>query len=199
MEQDWTKLAEELLSMEAEDIAVRERLVVEGVLYDGYHPEMEAVHKKNSAALERIVEEYGWPGNMTVGEDAARAACRIALNSISSPDLMRKWLPLMQTVAEAGDIDFRYVALIEDCICFHERRPQKYGTIFDWDENGNMSPWTLQDPPNVDERRMEIGLPPLVQQIEDCRESARRENAQPPEDYDAWVRQAQEWRDRVGW
>ncbi len=196
---DWTKIAEQLLSMEATDMAVRERLVAEGVLYDGYHPDMEAVHKKNSATLDTIVEDYGWPSMITVGEDAARAACRIALNAISTPDLMRKWLPLMQAAAEADDLDFRYVALIEDCIAFHERRPQRYGTIFDWDENGKMSPWTLEDPPNVDERRLEIGLPPLVQQIEDCRLSAEREKAKAPEDIEAWLEKAQAWRDSVGW
>jgi hypothetical protein len=47
----------------AEDERVRERLAADGSLFDGYHPEMEAVHRAN-AARRREMEEWarrmGW-------------------------------------------------------------------------------------------------------------------------------------------
>jgi len=56
------ELRRELLAMQAEDLRVRELLIAREELSRGYHPEMEAVHKRNSARLREIVDEVGWPG-----------------------------------------------------------------------------------------------------------------------------------------
>ena len=43
---------ETLLAAARRDLETRERLVRDGSLFDGYHPEMEAVHLENAALLE---------------------------------------------------------------------------------------------------------------------------------------------------
>ncbi|MBL9104753.1 MAG: hypothetical protein JNL82_27665 [Myxococcales bacterium] len=43
------ELRAELLRWIAEDDATRERLARDGGLFAGYHPEMEAVHRRNAA------------------------------------------------------------------------------------------------------------------------------------------------------
>jgi hypothetical protein len=54
-------LRDELLAMAAEDRAVRAELAADGSLFAGYHPRMEAVHRRNAARLTEIIEAHGWP------------------------------------------------------------------------------------------------------------------------------------------
>ena len=44
-------LREELISMAADDGAMRERLVEDGSLFDGYNPLMAIVHRRNGDRL----------------------------------------------------------------------------------------------------------------------------------------------------
>ncbi|MBC8069469.1 MAG: hypothetical protein IAG13_14125, partial [Deltaproteobacteria bacterium] len=55
-------LRRELLERIEHDDTVRERLARDGSLFDGYHPEMEAVHRTNAAWLAELVARAGWPG-----------------------------------------------------------------------------------------------------------------------------------------
>jgi hypothetical protein len=63
--------------------------------------------------------------------------------------------------------------MLTDRIRVLEGRAQLYGTQFDWDQNGVMSPLPIEDEPGVDQRRAQLGLEPLAQAI-----SHRRLNAQ---------------------
>src|SRR5579871_3027131 len=63
-------LRAELLEMERCDRAVRAALVARGELHrPGYHPEMEAVHRRHNARMRAIIAACGWPGYTLVGED----------------------------------------------------------------------------------------------------------------------------------
>lgn len=44
-------LREELLATEAEDRRVRAELAADGSLFDGYHPRMAEVHRRNAGRL----------------------------------------------------------------------------------------------------------------------------------------------------
>lgn len=50
-------LRAELVAMEADDLRVRARLAADRSLFHGYHPEMEAVHRRNAARLREIIAE----------------------------------------------------------------------------------------------------------------------------------------------
>src|SRR4051794_34670761 len=92
-------LRQELLAMAEEDQRVRAELAADGSLFQGYHPDMQAVHDRNAARLTEIVEGYGWPGRSLVGEDGARAACLILHHAIGHPALQRRGLVLLQQAA----------------------------------------------------------------------------------------------------
>lgn len=192
-------LKQQLLDMAEEDRKTRARLAGEGVLYDGYHPDMEEVHVRNAHTLKNIVELYGWPKKSEVGAEAADAAWKVLVHSISVPGLMRKCAPLFKAAAESGEASPLHFAILEDAICFHEGRPQTYGTIFDWDENGEMNPWKIEEPESVDERRESLGMPRLEEDIEKIRESVRGENGKPPEDFEERQRRMEAWRKKAGW
>lgn len=95
MQQPDESLRQALLAMKEEDLSVRAALIAEGVLSDGYHPRMEAVHRSNAARLTGIIERYGWPGKSLVGEDGAEAAWLIAQHAIGDPPFMRRCLLLL--------------------------------------------------------------------------------------------------------
>jgi uncharacterized protein DUF6624 len=192
-------LCEELLSMAAEDGAVRARLAEDASLFDGYNPLMAIVHRRNGDRLAEIVDEHGWPGISLVGEDGADAAWLVLKHAISQPDLQRRLLPVVEGAVAAGDAPPWHAATLEDGIAFYEGRPQRYGTMFDWDESGDMRPWMIEDPAGVDERRALVGLPRLAEQLAGMQGGAEAEGENRPADPKARLREADEWARSVGW
>jgi hypothetical protein len=189
-------LRQQLLAMVAEDRRVRAELAATGELYQGYAPRMEDVHRRNAEDLLAIVREHGWPGRALVGEDGMHAAWLVLQHAIGQPEVQRGCLPLMREAVAHGDATAAQVAYLEDRIAFFERRPQRYGTQFDWDERGFMNPWPIEDPEGVDARRAEVGLPPLAERIAQIRKQTA--GAVPP---DHAKRQAEmlAWSRSVGW
>jgi hypothetical protein len=192
-------LHEELLAMAGEDGAMRERLVADGSLFDGYNPLMAIVHRRNGDRLSEIVEAHGWPGRSLVGEDGADAAWLVLKHAIGDPGLQRRCLPLLELAAAGGEIPPWHFATLLDGIRFYEGRPQVYGSMFDWDENGELAPWPIEDADEVDQRRALVGLPPLAEQIQSVRMAAGAEGDRRPADPAARRREADEWARSVGW
>jgi hypothetical protein len=194
-----SELRDRLLAMEAADRRRRAELLAQGLLGDGYHPQMEAVHRQNAAALAAIIEEHGWPGRTLVGEEGAHSAWFVLQHSIGNPSLQRRGLALLREAAEKGEIPILQVAYLEDRIRFFEGRPQLYGTQFDWDENGELSPHPIENPAGVDLRRASVGLGPLAERIRQLREEAARSGERPPADWAEQQRKSQDWARSVGW
>jgi hypothetical protein len=187
-------LAEELLAMAAEDLRVRERLERDGSLFEGYHPKMRAVHERNADRLAAVIAEHGWPGAELVGAEAAQAAWLIVQHAISRPALMRSVLVLL---TDAGGVPRWQAAMLEDRICVFEGRAQRFGTAFDWDEQGEMSPRPIEEPEQVDRYRAEVGLPPLAQVTAEHRRQAEREPR--PTNLAARNAEADAFAHEVGW
>lgn len=192
-------LRDELLRMRAADERVREELASDGCLYEGYHPRMAEVHQKHGARLSGIIDEHGWPVKSLVGSDGAEAAWLIAQHDISNPSLLRRCLKLIEKAVEQGEASAQQMALLTDRIRVFEGRPQIYGTSFDWDEQGEMSPCEIEDTENVDERRSSVGLTPLAENIRRQREGVARTIERPPADWHARRKRMEEWARFVGW
>jgi hypothetical protein len=192
-------LRDDLVAMAQEDQRVRADLAADGSLSDGYHPTMQAVHDKNAARLTEIIEQYGWPGRWLVGEEGARAAWLVLQHAIAHPDLQRRGLVLLQQAVAEGEVPAAEAAMLEDRIAFLEGRPQRYGTQYDWNEGGQLGPWTIEDEANVDERRREVGLPPLAENTRRIRGGLARDGETPPRDWAERQRRAEEWARSVGW
>lgn len=189
------ELREKLLAMRDEDVRVREELAASGELFDGYHETMEKVHLENAAELERMIDEHGWLGKSTVGADGADAAWLIVQHAISLPDFSRRCLKLIEKAVADGEAEPKHAAYLHDRIAFFERRPQKYGTQSDWNAEGKMAVWTLEDEEKVNEYRGEVGLPPLESLVWENEET--RGNM--PKDYHARQKGFDKWAATVGW
>jgi hypothetical protein len=185
--------------MAEEDLRVRTELEREGVLFDGYHPRMEVVHRRNAKRLLAILSETGWPGRSTVGEDGARAAWLVLQHSIGTPQLMRRGLTLVQESVRTGEATPTEAAMLEDRIRILSGLPQIYGTQFDWDENGVMNPEPIEEADTVDARRGAIGLPPLADRLREIRDQVARSGEKAPSDLHARRREKERWAREVGW
>lgn len=194
MSENWRPL---LVEAARRDLETRARLAGSGALFGGYHAEMEAVHDENAALLIRVFDAIGWPGRREFGDDGAGAAFLILQHAIGHPDLQRRGLALMLDAIPEGQANPLDAAYLADRIAIFEGRAQTFGTQFDWDANGQLSPAPVHDPETLDERRASVGLPPMTETITNMRANAAAEGETAPPDlaerraaYETWARKA---------
>jgi len=192
-------LKAELLAMKQTDLAYRESILKKGSLYEGYDKKMEAIHLKNADRLNQIIEENGWPGKSLVGEDGASAAFLIAQHAISNPALQRLFLQSLSQAAAKGEATKLQCACLQDRILYNEGKPQQYGLLFDWNNDGEMIA-NVDDINAVNERRKAIGLKTTVQEaLEAHRKEVEEEGGGAPKDIGKHREMAEQWAIRVGW
>jgi hypothetical protein len=195
-ETDWSA---PLIAAAQRDAETRARLARTGALFDGYHPEMEAVHLENAALLERAIAAIGWPGRAKVGDEGAGAAFMILQHAISRPDLQRRGLALILEAIPEGQANPLDAAYLSDRIAVFEGREQTFGTQFDWDADGLLSPAPIRDLATVDDRRASVGLPPMAETIAHMRAGAAAEGERAPADLQQRRTEFEAWARRVGW
>jgi len=189
-------LREKLIEMRLRDEHVREELAATGELFDGYAAKMETIHLENARKLELMIEENsGWLGKSLVGADGAEAAWLVAQHAISLPEFSRKCLHLIRQAVAVNEAEPYQAAYLDDRINFFERRPQRYGTQSDWNEDGVMEVWKLENAEKVNEHRAEVRLEPLENLTWENAET--RENK--PNDYTQRQVEFEAWAERVGW
>ncbi|HQU82769.1 MAG TPA: hypothetical protein PKY59_06580 [Pyrinomonadaceae bacterium] len=196
---NYKKIAEEIIALKNADLELREELVRSGKLFDGYDREMEALHNKNAESLNEIIEKIGYPTIEKVGEEENEAAWLVIQHSIGKPEFMKNCSALLEKAVAENNANPKQIAYLSDRIAVFEGRPQLYGTQFDWDENGEMSPKLFDDLEKVNTRRKSVGLNSLEEQIEIIRKQVLQENQKPPVDLKERNKQADEWRKKVGW
>lgn len=194
-----TEWAQRLIAAAQVDLTVRARLAGTGALFEGYHPEMEAVHLTNASLLEACFAELGWPSRGAVGEEAAAAAMLILQHAISRPDLQRTGLDLLLEAVQAGQANALDAAYLADRIAVLEGRPQLFGSQFEWDDADELSPAPIHDIDGVDARRASIGLPPLAEAIAAMRAQAVAEGHTAPADKAARKAEIALFLKRTGW
>ena len=192
-------LAAELIKMAKADLQLRAELISESSLFHGYHPKMKRLHDKNAKRLSEIVDEAGWPGKSIAGEEAAHAAWLILQHAISHPELQRKCFPLLAAQVNTGDVPATDVAMLEDRIRAFEGRAQRFGTQFDWDENGEMNPLPLDNPDHVEQRRKHLGMRSMHDEIIAKRKEVVITGEKPPKDYKQYQREKEQWLKANGW
>lgn len=196
---DCKSITEEIIALKNADLELRDKLVRNGQLFDGYNQEMEALHIKNAKILNEIIENIGYPTIEKVGEAANEAAWLVIQHSISQPEFMKKCAALLEKTVTENQANPKQFAYLSDRIAVFEDRAQLYGTQFDWDANGEMSPKLFDDLEKVNERRKSVGLNSLQEQTEIIRKQVLQENQKPPADLKERNRQVDDWRKKVGW
>lgn len=196
---DFTSISEKIILLEREDSKLRNELIKKGTLSKGYNKEMETLHNRNAKELSLIMDINGYPTSDKVGKEASEAAWLIIQHSIGQPNFIKKCATLLKEAVDENKEDPKYLAYLTDRIAVFEGKPQLYGTQFDWDESGEMSPNPFDDLTKVNHRRKSIGINTLDEQIKIMRERVKSENQHPPKNFEERKREFDEWRKTVGW
>lgn len=193
------KIAQQIIELKEEDLRVRDKLIQQGKLGQGYNPEMKAIHDKNAEILSGIMEKIGYPTQDKVGEAGSQAAWLIIQHAIGQPAFMKDSALLLELAVKEGQADPIQLAYLIDRIAIFEQGLQLYGTQFDWDETGKLSPEAYDDRKKVDERRKALGLNSLQEQIQLMRKRAKEENEVAPEDFEKRRQEKLAWLREMGW
>ncbi len=152
------ELRDELLSMSRADQQARSQIGNDPAAVD----EVARLDAAHTARLKAIVDRHGWPGKSLVGEDGARAAWLIVQHADHEPAFQERCLALMEQAVARGEvakIDFAYLT---DRVRVAQGRKQVYGTQFTL-ADGEPVPQPIEDEATVDQRRRDLGLPPLAE------------------------------------
>ena len=115
---------------------------------------MEAVDRRTTARMKKIIAEHGFPGKTLVGEDGSHAAWVLVQHADKDLAFQKLCLAKMEPLVASGEVTAANHGYLLDRIAVAEQRPQRYGTQFT--SQGEPSP--IEDPANVDARRRAIGL-----------------------------------------
>lgn len=196
---NFQKIAKLIIELKDADLKFREKLIKEKKLSEGYNNEMETLHIKNAEKLNEIIDEIGFPTIEKVGIEASESAWLIIQHSISNPEFMKKCHKLLENVAIENKVYEKNLASLTDRISVLEGKPQLYGTQFDWDKNGELSPNKYDDLLKVNLRRLKIGLNTLEEQTQIIRLQAESENQRVPKNLHEREKEFNLWKRKVGW
>jgi len=196
---EFKEISKRIIELKEKDLALRNQLIQKGQLSKGYNEEMEKLHKQNAAQLNKIIDNIGYPTIEKVGTAASEAAWLVIQHSISQPAFMRKCCQILKNAVKEKKANPINLAYLTDRIAVFEEQAQLYGTQFDWDKNGEMSPQHFDDLAKVNQRRKSIGLNSLEEQIKIMRAQVTKENETPPADFEERKKEIEKWKKSVGW
>jgi hypothetical protein len=159
-------LRRELLLMVEEDQRIRNEMIKNGAEHPGKDilARMDMIDRKNTLRLQVIIKKYGWPGPALVGWDGSDAAFVIVQHS--DHQTQKDLRPLAQKAFRSGDLSGPNYALFLDRVLVEDGKSQIYGSrakpIDQW-QAGEPVFYPIEDEANVDRRRSEVGLSPMVE------------------------------------
>lgn len=198
-EMNYEEIAEIIIGLKNADLEFRDKLIQGRLLSEDYNEKMANLHCRNAKILDKIIDNIGYPTVENVGKEASEAAWLVIQHSIGQPYFMKKSAELLKVAVNENKADLKSFAYLSDRIAVFEGKPQLYGTQFDWDENGEMSPNQYDDIAKVNQRRKSIGLNTLEEQSQIMIERVKNENQHPPKDFEKRKREYDKWRKSVGW
>ncbi len=123
---------------------------------------VESIDAANTARMKEIVERHGWPGKTLVGADGASAAWLLVQHADLDHAFQKRCLELMKPAVKLGEASGKELAYLTDRVALAEGKKQIYGTQFH-KVGDKWEPKPIDDEPNVDKRRAEVGLPSLAE------------------------------------
>jgi hypothetical protein len=123
--------------------------------------ELPSVDQRNTKRMKEIIKQHGWPGKSLVG-DAVDAAWILVQHADRDVDFQKSCLPLITEAAVKGESYWSHVAYLTDRTLVNQSKKQMYGTQGHWiDSVHAYLPFPIEDEPNVEKRRRQVGLESL--------------------------------------
>lgn len=153
----------DLLAMQASDQSLRGH---PATLSPDEWARQTAIDTSNMQRLAAIIEDYGWPGNHFAGVPGADAAFLVLQHADSASQ--HRYLPLLRSAVANNEASGADLAMLEDRVLVHDGKPQLYGTQFKPGNSLELAP--VQDAAHLDQRRSELGLPPMAEYLKMARQ-----------------------------
>lgn len=120
-------------------------------------------YARHQPLLEKIIEQYGYPGFKQVGEKSSSNFWLLVQHADAHPDFQRQVLKLMLVEVKKKNASPVNYAYLTDRVAINTGQPEEYGTqvIYEGPGLGKAVPKSLRDPKNVNKRRAAIGMDPL--------------------------------------
>ncbi|MDQ1289788.1 MAG: hypothetical protein QG622_3354 [Actinomycetota bacterium] len=151
-------LAAELVAMATEQ---RERIQLSASEDPGDRLTWREMTVRHAERLAMILAEEGWPAEDMVGPEAALAAWLVAQHADQQLDVQRRAFALMSAAVNEDRASRYHLAFLQDRLLVNSGQPQIYGTQIAAIRDGRPVPWPCEDGDHLDERRAEVGIPPL--------------------------------------
>ena len=161
---DFAEARRELEERGRTDQAVREGFGVGGQVDSSKLAAMVRTDSANARWLADYVARRGWPTTAQVGKEAVNAAFLIVQHAVHDTAFMRAMLPHIEESRRRGDLDGGAVAMLTDRLEVKAGRPQVYGTQLSL-QGGRWVLDPIADSAGVDERRRQMGMPPLAEYL----------------------------------
>ena len=157
-------LMEELAEINADDQEIRGiKTVLDSIFEDNPVQRQKMMQDMlyrdsiNLVKVDRIIEEYNWPGPNIIGVSGCYTLFLVIQHA--SPKVRVKYLPLFREAVKQGKAFESNLAMLEDRVLVDQGKPQIYGTQMEKDpETGEWRIAPIQDPENVDKRRISVNL-----------------------------------------
>jgi hypothetical protein len=123
------------------------------------------IHKKdslNQVRVRAILDTYGWLGPEEIGVQGNRTLFLVIQHSNEATQ--EKYIPMMREAVKKGKASGSSLALMEDRLALSQGKMQIYGSQVLRDSTGTYVDPIL-DVDHVDERRAQVGLPPMAEYL----------------------------------
>jgi hypothetical protein len=160
-------LRDELLAMMEKDQGPRKILMEQDPTPEEREKlaaEMTEIDAANRERLKQVIEKHGYPTITMVGMDGAQAAFLIVQHGDADPQWQASMLPVFESLVKKGEVGRADFAYLTDRVLRAQNKPQRYATQY-YQEPGpdgkpQFVPPVVEDPANLDKRRIEMGLGP---------------------------------------
>lgn len=158
-------LRQKLLDRLKEDQRIRNEIPNDAAkITPDFIARLQSVDRANAKWLKKIIKQYGFPTRSLVCEDGVYAAFILVQHADLDREFQKSVLPLWEKSVRSGEVPAIYFAYLTDRILTGEGKPQRYGSQLTL-ENGKFVPLPVEDEADVDERRIELGLPKMSEYL----------------------------------
>jgi hypothetical protein len=120
---------------------------------------MERIDSANTRTVADFLDEHAWQGPKVIDFSGSRALFLVLVHA--RLEVQSKYLAMVKEAGRKQWIPPMDVALFEDKLSVARDGTQIYGSQLGRDENGQMFLYPIIDEPNVNKRRMALGLEPI--------------------------------------
>ncbi|MEM8565377.1 MAG: DUF6624 domain-containing protein [Bacteroidota bacterium] len=124
------------------------------------------IDRSNTARMEEIIDEHGWPTYAKVGEEASNIAWLIVQHADRNPFFQEKSLLLLGNEVDKGQINPSNYAYLYDRVQIARGERQRYGTQSTTNHNVNSKTagfQPIEDESNVQKRRDAMNIPQHIE------------------------------------